>query len=98
MLPKRDFEIENTREDEALSSVNSLKDQQHKSHQEYESRKTLLLKRRKENTEELSKLNIRTQNYKPINIEDINKNIELLGSKLSETDIKIQEFGKQWHH
>jgi len=92
---KKEFEIESTREEEAAAAVNSLQTQQTKSHEEYETRKKTLLKRQRENTEELDKLTSRVQNHKPIDVNDINKNIELLTQKLTETDNKIQEFSKQ---
>ena len=92
---RKDFEIESAREEEAQTTVNSLKDQQHKTHLEYESRKKLLLKRRRDNNEELENLKSKIDAFKPIITEDINKNIELLSQKLQETDSKINEFGKQ---
>ena len=92
---KRDLEAESAREEEVNSSYSTLITQQEKAHQDYENRKKLLQKREIENNNELQILEKRIEQYKPLNSDEISKNIVLLGDKLKETDVKIQDLGRQ---
>lgn len=92
---KSNLETELAREDEVSKSVESLKSQQIKSHEEYTNRKALLEKRQKDNTKELATLTEKLNKFKPLNIEDITKNVQLLTEKLKSCDQQTQEISKQ---
>lgn len=92
---RKEFDVETARLDEVESSVLATKKQQETLHQEYENRKTTLIKRKKENDSELLTLNNRIDNFKAVNVNEIEKNLILLNSKLAECDVKIQDLGKQ---
>lgn len=92
---KTNLETEMAREDEVLKSVETLKNQQTKSHEEYTNRKTLLEKRQVENTKELAILSEKCEKYKALNVEDIAKNVQLLTEKLKACDQQTQDLSKQ---
>jgi len=91
---KKNLDTETARQEEITTSIDTLKQQKEKSHREYENRKQTLLKRQTDNNNELDTIKQRIDNYKPINEEDVNKNIALLNTKLQECDVKIQDLGK----
>lgn len=92
---KKEHDVETARLDEVESALTATKKQQDTLHQEYETRKNTLTKRKKENDTELSTLKNRVESFKSVNIDEIDKNLTLLNSKLAECDIKIQDLGKQ---
>ena len=92
---KKDFDTESAREDEVTTSVRALEQQRDKSRLEYENRKKMLLKRLEDNTKELEVLEEKLKTYKPIQVEEISKNLNLLNEKLAECDVKVQDIGKQ---
>jgi len=75
---KKDFDTESAREDEVSTSVRALEQQRDKTHLEYENRKKMLLKRLEDNTKELEVLEEKLKTYKPIQVEEISKNLNLL--------------------
>jgi len=91
---KKTLDIETARQEEIFTSIDTLKQQKEKSHREYENRKQTFLKRQSDNNNELDFIKQRIDSYKPINEEDVNKNIILLNTKLQECDVKIQDLGK----
>lgn len=92
---KTNLETELAREDEVQKSVDTLKLQQTKMHDEYTSRKALLEKRKVDNTKELALLSKRREKYSPLNIEDISKNVQLLTDKLKDCETQTQDISKQ---
>ena len=91
---KKDFDTEAAREDEVVTSIKALEQQKEKLHQEYEARKAKLLGRLKDNTKELEILEKKVIDFKPINVDEVEKNLKLLNEKLVDCDAKIQEVGK----
>lgn len=91
---KKTLDIENTRKDEVDTSLAALIEQKNKTHQEYETRRRMLEKRKKDNDEEIVAITGRLEKNIFINEEDINKNLSLLNVKLQECDSKIQDLGK----
>jgi archaellum component FlaC len=47
------------------------------------------------NTKELEVLEEKLKTYKPIQVEEISRNLNLLNEKLAECDVKVQDIGKQ---
>lgn len=92
---KKQLDTELGRQDEVIKSVNSLKEQQIKLHNEYTTRKETLTNRRIANNNELNTLTSRLSSYIEINVDDVNKNITLLAAKLTDCDEKIQDLGRQ---
>ena len=92
---KRNLEAESARQDELSLSHETLVTQQTKAHEDYQTRKKTLEERQINNNKELLAIEKRIEKFKPINIDEINKNITLLNDKLKETDVKIQDLGKQ---
>jgi len=92
---KSNYEIESAREDEVKKSIDTLLEQQKKSHDDYITRKVLLEKRQVDNTNELNVLNTKNNTEKELNVEEITKNVSLLTTKLENCDKQIQELGKQ---
>jgi DNA repair exonuclease SbcCD ATPase subunit len=72
---KKTLDIETARQEEIFTSIDTLKQQKEKSHREYENRKQTFLKRQSDNNNELDFIKQRIDSYKPINEEDVNKNI-----------------------
>ena len=91
---RKNLDIENTRQEETSTSVQTLLQQKQKTHLEYENRKQLLTTRKSSNMEELTTIDKRIQQYTPINEDEVNKNLNLLNEKLQECDVKIQDLGK----
>jgi len=92
---KANFDIEATREEEVTKTINTLIDQQKKSHEDYVNRKQLLEKRQTDNNAEILQLEKKGTSCKDINIDDVTKNISLLTGKLQDCDQQIQELSKQ---
>jgi len=92
---KKQLDTELARQDEVIKSVNSLKEQQIKLHNEYTTRKETLTNRRIANNNELNTLTSRLSSYIEINVDDVNKNITLLAAKVTDCDEKIQDLGRQ---
>lgn len=92
---RKDHDTECTRCEEIQNSINTLTTQQTTQHKEYEDRKRLLLDRQKDNNQHISILEKNINNYKSVNVEEVTKNLTLLSEKLNNTDIKIQDLGKQ---
>lgn len=91
---KKTLDIETAKQEEIAASIVTLNQQKEKTHREYETRKQTLIKRKKDNSDEIENITKRLEAYKPINEEDVNKNIALLNTKLQECDVKIQDLGK----
>ena len=92
---KKDFDTESAREDEVTTSVKALEQQRDSTHLEYENRRKMLLKRLEDNTGEVKVLEEKLKIYKPIQVEEISRNLNLLNEKLAECDVKVQDIGKQ---
>jgi len=92
---RKDFDTESARSEEIENSINTLTAQQTTQHKEYEDRKKTLLNRQRDNDRQAESLEKSINNYKPVSVEEITKNLTKLTEKLSETDTKIQDLGKQ---
>jgi DNA repair exonuclease SbcCD ATPase subunit len=92
---KTNYDIETTRQEEVQKSINTLVEQQEKSHQDYLNRKTLLEKRKIDNDTELSLLEKKASDRKELNTEEIIKNVALLTTKIETCDGQIKDIGKQ---
>jgi DNA repair exonuclease SbcCD ATPase subunit len=92
---KKDHDIESAREEELAQVLVTLENQKKKSHQDYEDRKKLLLKRQTDNTNELQVLDKRITSYKQVDAATAESNLVKLDNKLKECDTKINEIGKQ---
>lgn len=92
---KKDYDIEVAKQEELTQVLDTLEKQKAKSHQEYEDRKALLNKRRKDNDVELKTLGDRTGKYQAIDAKSIQAKLDKLNIKLHECEQDIGEKGKQ---
>jgi len=92
---RKDHDIEAAREEDLAQVLDTLQAQKKKTHQDYEDRKKLLLKRQNDNTKELEILTKRIAEFKQVDVAGIKTNLELLNTKLKECDVKVNEIGKQ---